>query len=58
MGNPLEKGTERLPESEGMEDTRRTWSTESTEQGTDGLIDAEAASSGPEWFCAKSVVHV
>ena len=44
----------RLYESEGMKETRRTWSTGSVKEDTYKLAETEAASMGPAWVCTTS----
>ena len=42
-----------------MEDTRRTWPTESTKQGSHELTETKVAITGPAWVCIRStVLHV
>lgn len=41
-----------------MEDTRRTWLTGSTKQGSRGFTETEAPSTGPVWFCPRSSAHI
>lgn len=38
-----------------MEDTRKTWSMESTKPGLHGLTETETADLGPAWVCTKSL---
>lgn len=40
----------------GMENSERTWPTETTQQGSHGLPDTDVASTGPEWVCTRSSV--
>ena len=47
--NPIEEGTERVCEPEGMNDIRRTRHSESTQQGAHELTETEAASTGPKY---------
>lgn len=49
LGNMTEDVEERWQESEEKEDSRRTWSPDSTKQDSDGLTDTEAASMEPAW---------
>lgn len=39
-----------------MEETRRTWTTESIKQGLHGLTEPEAANTGPAWVCTLCVM--
>lgn len=41
-----------------MENTRRTWLTGLTTQGSRGFTETEAPSTGPEWFCTRSSAHI
>lgn len=41
-----------------MGDTRRTWPTELTEQGSYGLPETETANMGPSWLCTRSYVYI
>lgn len=56
-GNPAEERAERLQGVEGMEDTKKIQPTESTKQGTYGLIETETASKGP-CMCLHQVVCI
>jgi hypothetical protein len=42
----------------GIEDSRRTSSSESTEQGSYELTESEAASTGPTQVCTRSSVYI
>lgn len=44
---PILKMGGKIYESEGREDTRRPWSTESLKQGLHGLTETEVANMGP-----------
>lgn len=46
LGNPQERGEERLSEAEGREDTRRSQLTKLNNQGSQKLIQTELASTG------------
>ena len=41
-----------------MEDTRRTWPTESTKQGSHGLTETEAAIMDPALVCTRSSDYI
>jgi hypothetical protein len=41
-----------------MEGTRRTWPTESTKQGSHGLLETEVASTVPTRVCTRSSMHM
>lgn len=54
IGNAMKRGTERLWESKGTEDTRRAWFSESTKQGTHEFTETEVAITGPAWVDRRS----
>ena len=41
-----------------VEETRRTWLSESTKQGTHELMKSEAASTGPTWVYTRSSIYI
>jgi hypothetical protein len=41
----------------GIKDTRRTWPTESTKQGSQGLTETEMTVTEPAWVSARSSAY-
>ena len=58
LRNLMKEGEERSQDSEGMEDTKRTWTTESTKQGSNLHTETEAASTESAWICTRSSVYL
>lgn len=56
-GNPGETGAGGLYELESMEDTRRTWPTQSTKQGLHGLTETGAVIMRSAWVSTRFCVY-
>lgn len=56
MGKPWRRVGGKILKSLGIKETRRTWPTHSTRQGSYGQAENEAASTGPSWVCIRPSV--
>ena len=55
-GKPIAEVRERLTESQGMEDTTRTWHIESIKPGSHGFTETKEATTRPAWVYTRSSV--